>query len=47
MLGLGAARSLADLASLPRDVQTFRPQMPADQMQQLYGGWQTAVRRVL
>jgi glycerol kinase len=47
MLGLGAARSLDELAALPRDVRTFRPQMAAEQVQQLYRGWQTAVRRVL
>jgi glycerol kinase len=47
MLGLGAAKSLADLAALPRDVRTYKPRMPAEKVQQLYAGWQTAVRRVL
>jgi glycerol kinase len=47
MLGLGAVNSLADLAALPRDLRTYIPRMPADEVLQLYTGWQTAVRRVL
>jgi glycerol kinase len=47
MLGLGAINSLTELAALPREVRAYRPQMNADQVEQLYSGWKTAVRRVL
>jgi glycerol kinase len=47
LLGLGAVSSLAELAALPREGCVFRPQMPADEAQQLYAGWQAAVRRIL
>jgi glycerol kinase len=47
LLGLGAVGSLAELTKLPRDARTYRPQMNADKVDQLYSGWQRAVKRVL
>jgi glycerol kinase len=47
MLGLGAISSVADLASMPRDMQTYRRRMNAVQIEQLYAGWRQAVNRVL
>ncbi|MCX7723411.1 MAG: glycerol kinase GlpK [Verrucomicrobiae bacterium] len=47
LLGLGLAGSLEELAALPRQVQVYRPQMPAEQAQQLHAGWLKAVKRVL
>jgi glycerol kinase len=47
MLGMKMIDSLAQLAELPRNTRTYTPRMPADKVQQLYSGWQSAVRRVL
>jgi glycerol kinase len=47
MLGLGTVDSLADLAKLRGNVRTYRPQMDACKVEQLYSGWQQAVERVL
>jgi glycerol kinase len=47
MLGLGLAKSFADLAAIPRTTRTYRPSMKCDKVEQLYAGWQTAVKRVL
>jgi glycerol kinase len=47
MLGMKVFDSLAALATLPRHIRTYQPRMPADKVQQLYSGWQAAVRRVL
>jgi glycerol kinase len=47
MLGLGAVSSLADLANMPRDMQTYRRHMDAAKIDQLYSGWKQAVKRVL
>jgi glycerol kinase len=47
MLGMKVIDSLAQLAELPRNIRTYTPRMPADKVQQLYSGWQSAVRRVL
>jgi glycerol kinase len=47
MLGLGAVNSFTDLTALPRELRNFKPRMSTDKVQQLYSGWQTAVRRVL
>jgi glycerol kinase len=47
LLGLGQCKSLDDLAALPREVKSFRPQMPAAKVKQLHAGWQSAVKRVL
>lgn len=46
-LGCGLAHSLADLAQLPRHTIQYVPQMPIDQVAQLYAGWKSAVQRVL
>lgn len=47
LLGLGDVKSLADLAALPRQTRTYRPQMDADHVEHLHSGWQAAVKRVL
>jgi glycerol kinase len=47
MLGLGLAESLQDIAAMPRSTRTYRPSMGRDKVEQLYAGWQTAVKRVL
>jgi glycerol kinase len=47
MLGLGVVDSLSELAKIRGDVRTYRPQMDADKVEQLYSGWQQAVQRVL
>lgn len=47
MLGLGIAKSLDDLAALPRATRTFRPSLPRDKADSLYAGWKAAVGRVL
>ena len=46
-LGMGACSSLDELARLPRQGITYRPQLSADQVQPLVAGWQRAVRQVL
>jgi glycerol kinase len=47
MLGLGAVNSFSELVALPRDIRTYIPRMPANQVHQLYAGWKSAVSRVL
>jgi glycerol kinase len=47
MLGLGSAGSLGDLSALPRDVCTYRREMVAGKIEELYAGWKQAVQRVL
>jgi glycerol kinase len=47
LLGLGICKSLDDLAALPREVKSFRPQMDAAKARQLHHGWLAAVKRVL
>ena len=47
LLGLGLCKSLDDLAALPREVKSFRPQMKAAKATQLHNGWLAAVKRVL
>jgi glycerol kinase len=47
MLGLGMAGSLADLAALPRETRSYRPQKSAAEVDKLYAGWKVAVQRVL
>jgi glycerol kinase len=47
MLGLGVVDSLSELAKIRGEVRTYRPQMDADKVEQLYSGWQQAVQRVL
>jgi glycerol kinase len=47
LLGLGQCKSLDDLAALPREVKSFRPQMDAAKATQLHRGWLAAVKRVL
>jgi glycerol kinase len=46
-VGMGLHSSVDALASLPRDVTTYRPQMPREQVERLYDGWQRAVKQVL
>jgi glycerol kinase len=47
LTGLGIYSSLDDLAALPREVRTYRPQMDPAQVKLLYDGWLAAVKRVL
>jgi glycerol kinase len=47
MVGMGIARSLEDVAALPREVTTYRPRMPRDEADQLHVGWARAVKQVL
>ena len=47
MIGLGAIASLAELTAQPRDVRVYRRQMDTGKVDQLYSGWQQAVKRVL
>jgi hypothetical protein len=44
---MGLHPSLEALASLPREVVRYRPQMPREQVERLYDGWKRAVRQVL
>jgi glycerol kinase len=46
-VGLGLLPSLEAVASLPRDVAIYRPQMPPEQADRLYAGWRRAVKQVL
>lgn len=46
-LGMGLYGSLNAIASLPREMVLYRPQMPPAQVERLYAGWQQAVRQVL
>jgi glycerol kinase len=47
MLGRGLCGSLEELAALPRQTHTFRPQMDPACRQKFYDGWKTAVKRAL
>ena len=47
LLGTGQRKSLADLGALPRESQSFHPQMKTELVQQYYAGWKKAVSRVL
>jgi glycerol kinase len=47
MLGLGIHKSLAILASLPRETTTFQPQRPHQEVGQLREGWRLAVERLI
>jgi glycerol kinase len=47
LLGLGIHDSLDDLAALPREVQTYQPQMDPARAKQLHDGWLAAVQRTL
>ncbi len=47
LLGLGLCSSLDELAALPRQARTYRPQMDAKKARKLYDGWLAAVKRVL
>jgi len=38
-------RELMKLASLPREFDRFEPKMNAQRRQELYAGWQAAVRK--
>jgi glycerol kinase len=46
-LGLGAYRSLAELAKLKRAQINYRPQMKAAESKRFHDGWLAAVKRVL
>ncbi len=47
LLGLGVCHSLEELAALPREVRTYRPQMDPARAKRLHDGWLAAVRRIL
>jgi glycerol kinase len=47
MLGTGRVASLEGLANLPRQELIYRPAMDPARAQQLYAGWQQAVREVV
>jgi glycerol kinase len=47
MLGVGLRKSFSDLAALPRETRAYRPQMDVAEVQRIYAGWLTAVKRVL
>ena len=46
-LGLGWCRSVEELATIPHESRSYRPEMPAAQVKQLHDGWLAAVSRVL
>jgi glycerol kinase len=46
-LGTGLAPSLEALSQLPRSRSQYDPQMPLEQVAELYAGWKAAVQRVL
>lgn len=46
-IGTGAYASLDELAAQPRDAMTYRPRMPAAQVESLLAGWKRAVAQVL
>jgi glycerol kinase len=46
-VGMNLHPSIDALASLPRDVVTYHPQMPAEQVTKWYDGWKRAVHQVL
>jgi glycerol kinase len=47
LLGLGIVPSLAELSALPRSTRRYSPNMQRANADELYAGWQAAVRRVL
>jgi glycerol kinase len=47
ILGQSTARSFADLATMPRELRRYQPQLDSAIADRLYSEWQTAVRRVL
>jgi glycerol kinase len=47
MLGMRMIGTFDDLASLPRDVVTYRPTMPKEKVMANYLGWRHAVRQVI
>jgi glycerol kinase len=47
MLGLGIHNSLADLAKLPRETKTYRPNRDAAEVERSLAGWRNAVGRLL
>jgi glycerol kinase len=47
MLGLGIHSSLADLAKLPRETKTYRPQRDSAEVERYLVGWHNAVERLL
>lgn len=47
LLGLGIYKSLDDLAALPRESKSFKPQMKPELVKKNYEGWKRAVKRVL
>ncbi len=47
MLGMGIHNSLADLAELPRETTTYRPQRDSAEVERSLAGWHTAVGRLL
>ena len=46
-LGMGIYSNLDELARLPRQAITYRPRMPADQVEKLVAGWKRALGQVL
>lgn len=46
-LAVGLYDTLEDIAALPRPVATYKPQMPQEEAESKYAGWQEAVQRVL
>lgn len=47
LLGTGRVDSLEGLNVLPREIRQLTPQMDENQVENLYAGWKSAVRRVL
>jgi glycerol kinase len=46
-IGMGVYKSFDDLAALPREVATYRPQMAQPTADALHAGWNRAVQQVL
>jgi glycerol kinase len=46
-LGRGIWKSQTEIATLPRQMDRFEPQMEAGEREQLYEGWKTAVARAV
>ena len=47
MVGMGLVGSVDALRQLPREVVTYSPQMPREQVERFYAGWKRAVKQVL
>ena len=47
MLGMGIHDSLEELAELPRELSTYRPEMSSQRAEDLYAGWKAAIAQVL